>query len=315
MTEKQFYISSVPSSQDLADTIELQNGCACCTLQDELFASLEQIISLADKRGEPYARIVLENSGVAEPAGIRDRFNEAEAEGHPLLERLYLDTMVTLVDSSTFTADFATRQALAARPDLGDGGNLRPVVDLLVEQIEVADFVVLNKMDLLEQQGGGQEKKDELIAVISTLNPLATVVPCANGQVPLEQVFGPGSHGSVIARLNVEGQHRGAVAAARAQQEAAKQPYSLQTDMHAHVQEAALHPSFLQANLQAYVQNVHPSNQPPCRRTSMRTHAGGSPAHEATKQGRPAACTVCEQKEETKYKHHNHSNNMHGHVQ
>eukprot|EP00967_Tisochrysis_lutea_P092692 scaffold133731_cov39-Tisochrysis_lutea.AAC.2 len=43
-------------------------------------------------------RIVLENSGVAEPAGIRDRFNEAEAEGHPLLERLYLDTMVTLVD-------------------------------------------------------------------------------------------------------------------------------------------------------------------------------------------------------------------------
>uniref|UniRef100_A0A7S3R780 CobW C-terminal domain-containing protein n=1 Tax=Dunaliella tertiolecta TaxID=3047 RepID=A0A7S3R780_DUNTE len=211
------------STKDLADTIELQNGCACCTLQDELFASLEQIIALADKRGEPYARIVLENSGVAEPAGIRDRFNEAEAEGHPLLERLYLDTMVTLVDSSTFTADFATRQALAARPDLGDGGNLRPVVDLLVEQIEVADFVVLNKMDLLEQQGGGQEKKDELVAVISTLNPLATVVPCANGQVPLEQVFGPGSHGSVVARLNVEGQHRGAVAAARAQQEAAKQ--------------------------------------------------------------------------------------------
>jgi len=36
------------------------------------------------------------------------------------------------VDASTFTADFATRQALAARPDLGDGGNLRPVVDLLV---------------------------------------------------------------------------------------------------------------------------------------------------------------------------------------
>eukprot|EP00983_Pelagomonas_calceolata_P002097 71231-Pelagomonas_calceolata.AAC.1 len=39
------------------------------------------------------------------------------------------------VDSSTFTADFATRQALAARPDLGDGGNLRPVVDLLVRVI------------------------------------------------------------------------------------------------------------------------------------------------------------------------------------
>jgi G3E family GTPase len=42
--------------------------------------------------------------------------------------------------------DFASRQPLAARPDLGDGGNLRPVVDLLVEQIECADFVVLNKV-------------------------------------------------------------------------------------------------------------------------------------------------------------------------
>lgn len=45
----------------------------------------------------PATRIVLENSGVAEPSAIRDRFNEAESEGHPLLERLYLDTMVTLV--------------------------------------------------------------------------------------------------------------------------------------------------------------------------------------------------------------------------
>jgi hypothetical protein len=36
------------------------------------------------------------------------------------------------VDSSTFIKDFASRQPLAARPDLGDGGNLRPVVDLLV---------------------------------------------------------------------------------------------------------------------------------------------------------------------------------------
>lgn len=38
-----------------------------CNLQDELFASFEQVLALADRRGEPYARIVLENSGVAEP--------------------------------------------------------------------------------------------------------------------------------------------------------------------------------------------------------------------------------------------------------
>ena len=54
------------------------------------------------------------------------------------MARITLDTMVTIVDSGTFVSDFASKEALAARPDLGEGGNLRPVVDLLVEQIECA---------------------------------------------------------------------------------------------------------------------------------------------------------------------------------
>lgn len=73
---------------------------------------------------------------MAEPQNIRDKFTEAAEEGHELIERIYLDTMVTIVDSGTFIKDFASRAPLASRPDLGEGGNLRPVVDLLVEQIE-----------------------------------------------------------------------------------------------------------------------------------------------------------------------------------
>lgn len=41
-----------------------------------------------------------------------------------------------LVDASTFLKDWASRLTMAHRPDLGEGGNMRPVVDLLVEQIE-----------------------------------------------------------------------------------------------------------------------------------------------------------------------------------
>ncbi len=52
------------------------------------------------------------------------------------MQRIYLDTLVTIVDSGTFIVDYSSRSPLAARPDLGEGGNLRPVVDLLVEQIE-----------------------------------------------------------------------------------------------------------------------------------------------------------------------------------
>lgn len=81
-------------------------------------------------------RFVLENSGVAEPQNLRDAFSEAVLEGHPVMSRIYLDNMVTIVDSGTFILDYSSCSALAARPDLGEGGTLRPVVDLLVEQIE-----------------------------------------------------------------------------------------------------------------------------------------------------------------------------------
>ncbi|KAG2488742.1 hypothetical protein HYH03_012740 [Edaphochlamys debaryana] len=203
------------TTADLTDTIELANGCACCNIQDELFASFEQVLALADKRGEPYARIVLENSGVAEPQNIRDKFNEAEAAGHPLMDRIELDTLVTLVDCGSFLKDWATRACLAQRPDLGEGGGLRPVVDLLVEQIECADFVVLNKTDMLPQEA----QRDEMAAIVASLNPLAQVIQCTQGQIPIDRVFGSAVH-SVVAKLNIEGQHRGAVAAAKAQLDA-----------------------------------------------------------------------------------------------
>ncbi|KDD71496.1 hypothetical protein H632_c4917p0, partial [Helicosporidium sp. ATCC 50920] len=135
------------STTDLADTIELANGCACCSIADELLGSFEKLLSLADARGEAYDRIILENSGVAEPQNIRDQFAEARAMGLPLMERIHLDTLITVVDGSTFVQDYSSRAPLAARPDLGEGGGYRPVVDLLVEQIECADYVVLNKSD------------------------------------------------------------------------------------------------------------------------------------------------------------------------
>ncbi|GAX79064.1 hypothetical protein CEUSTIGMA_g6504.t1 [Chlamydomonas eustigma] len=201
----------VNTTADLADTIELQNGCACCSLQDELFASFEKVLAMGDKRGEPYSRIILENSGVAEPQNIRDKFAEALSSGHPVMDRIELDTLVTVLDSATFIADYASRAPLASRPELGEGGNLRPVVDLLVEQVECADYVVCNKMDMLIDPS----QLEQLMSIVASLNPLASVMSCQQGKVPIEVVFGSCASG-VMSKLNVEGQHRGAVAAAKA---------------------------------------------------------------------------------------------------
>lgn len=197
---------------------------------------------------------------MAEPQNIRDKFSEAVANGHPLATRLHLDTMVTVVDAASFVADFASRAPLAARPDLGEGGNLRPVVDLLVEQVECADFVILNKIDQLvrntkkkeeeEESKRGEEEGDKgaaaveeaagaagaagatapaseedalasLRAIVASLNPLAKISACERGRVDIEAVFGREATG-LVAKLNVEGQHRGAVAHATALAEAEK---------------------------------------------------------------------------------------------
>ena len=205
--------SNLKSTADLTDTIELANGCACCSIADELFDSFENLLNIAKKRGITYDRIVLENSGVAEPQNIRDQFNEARALGHPLVEKVYLDTMVTVVDSASFMNDYSSKAPVAARPELGDGGGMRPVVDLLVEQVECADFIVLNKVDMLEKK-----VVDGLEAIVSSLNPLAKVFTCEHGKVDMDELLGPDVHG-LVSNLNTEAHHKGAVVAARARGE------------------------------------------------------------------------------------------------
>lgn len=201
------------STADLTDTIELANGCACCSIADELFDSFENLLNIAKKRGIRYDRIVLENSGVAEPQNIRDQFVEARAVGHPLVNSVYLDTMVTVVDSMTFIKDYSSKAPVAARPELGDGGGMRPVVDLLVEQVECADFVVLNKCDMLDEKVVGS-----LEAIVTSLNPLAKVFACEHGRVEIDDLLGPEVHG-LVSTLNTEAHHKGSVAAAKASHE------------------------------------------------------------------------------------------------
>ena len=84
-----------------------------------------QICSLITLSDEP--RFVLENSGVAEPQNLRDKFNDALASGHPLMSRIRLDTMVTMVDSGSFFADWSSKAPLAARQIWARAGTCAPL--------------------------------------------------------------------------------------------------------------------------------------------------------------------------------------------
>jgi G3E family GTPase len=97
--------SKLVSGSSSADgMIELQNGCACCSLASELLGGVSELVTLSDMRAESDAfdHIVVELSGVADPKGVRSQFQEATFYNMPIMERVRLDTMVTVVDCSVF---------------------------------------------------------------------------------------------------------------------------------------------------------------------------------------------------------------------
>lgn len=148
--------------------MELQDGCVCCTLAEDLIASVSKLISMSDLKGTRYDHIVVECSGIAEPRKIRDMFQQAEDYKLELLKKVRLDTLITLVDATVFLNLFGTDADIAANRKLAykevpkdendpntytyiDGSDQRKITDLLLEQVECSDVVLINKCDLLER--------------------------------------------------------------------------------------------------------------------------------------------------------------------
>ncbi|CAK0869411.1 unnamed protein product [Prorocentrum cordatum] len=106
-----------------ADFIQMSNGCACCSLGDELLVSIYDLLQLSTE-DRPFSQIVVELSGIAEPQRVRENFVQAAEMGSEVVEGLRLEKVVTLVDTSTFCTDYMEYKKLLERPDLveDDGG-------------------------------------------------------------------------------------------------------------------------------------------------------------------------------------------------
>ncbi|EGB08056.1 hypothetical protein AURANDRAFT_26964 [Aureococcus anophagefferens] len=165
-----------------AEFVEIGDGCVCCTMADELFSTLAQLSGVSAAKGYAYDHIVVEATGVAEPRNLRDQFQDAEAAGMPLLESVALDTLVT-VDRPDLAAA-SKDDPLASLLHRFDGSSMRAVVDLLVEQVECADVVLLNKADLVTD-----EQMARLRTIISALNANAKVYTCEHGEAKLDRVL------------------------------------------------------------------------------------------------------------------------------
>jgi len=223
---------------DTSDVLELQNGCACCSASEELLQSVMKLLLVSAEAEEPYDRIIIEMTGVAEPKNIRKQFFDAAWGGHPALEYSELKNMVTVVDSANFLSSYQTAEAVLDRPDLVEDdvppvSAGRAIVDLLTEQVEVADYVLLNKADLLTES-----KLDQLNAIVTALNPDADVLRCSYGKVDLDVVLGQ-ARDKWVADADDEDDFRISVRAAKAAAEAqakaeAKAKAEAQANAHGH---------------------------------------------------------------------------------
>lgn len=163
--------------------VELQNGCICCTLREDLMIEVERLVQAGD-----IDYILIESSGISEPIPVAQTFTYVdESLGINLSNDCRLDTMVTVVDANRFWSDFASGESLLDRKQGTDELDTREVVDLLIDQIEFANVLILNKIDLVDK-----DSVQELMAVLHKLNPGAKVIESAHSHIDLSDILDTG---------------------------------------------------------------------------------------------------------------------------
>ncbi|MFC6939281.1 CobW family GTP-binding protein [Salinirubellus sp. GCM10025818] len=163
---------------------ELSNGCICCDLRDDLEVAVSRLARRRD-----FDHLVVESSGISEPAPVARLFTTGPASAP-----YRLDTLVTVVDAANFRSTLAddevvtTEDIRRTRPGQAEReGEVRPLSDLLVGQVECADVLLVNKCDVADEEG-----IEETEHLLEALNPEARQYRVTRGEVDLDAVLDTG---------------------------------------------------------------------------------------------------------------------------
>ncbi|MBC9177067.1 CobW family GTP-binding protein [Pseudoroseomonas ludipueritiae] len=140
------------------EVFEMNNGCICCTVRGDLVRILGNLM----KRRQKFDGIIVETTGLADPAPVAQTFYMDE----DVKRATHLDAIVTLVDAKNLAARLEDSKEAAS-------------------QIAFADIVVLNKMDLVTE-----EEAAEVERRIRAINPYAEIRRATKSEVPIEAVMG-----------------------------------------------------------------------------------------------------------------------------
>ena len=139
------------------EVFEMNNGCICCTVRGDLI----RIVGALMKRAKKFDGIIVETTGLANPAPVAQTFFVDEG----VRAKTRLDAIVTVVDAKNLPARLADSAEAAA-------------------QIAFADVIVLNKLDLVTT-----EEADEVEKRIRAINPAVRIIRSTRADVPVDEIL------------------------------------------------------------------------------------------------------------------------------
>jgi G3E family GTPase len=146
---------------------------------------LQEVSTLAREGRFDY--LLIESTGISEPLPVAETFTFADETGRSLSDVAQLDTMVTVVDALNFLNDYNARQSLKDRKMERDEVDERSLSELLTDQVEFADVILVNKVDLVDEEG-----LEIVLGHVRGLNPEAEIITCSQADVPLQKIMGTG---------------------------------------------------------------------------------------------------------------------------
>ncbi|MCH2229140.1 MAG: GTP-binding protein [Crocinitomicaceae bacterium] len=163
--------------------VEMSNGCICCTLREDLMVEVERLA-----KEDRFDYLLIESTGISEPVPVAQTFSFIDEENNIDLSRFsYVDTMVTVVDSFNFFNDFDSTDLLIDRDMTDIEDDNRSIVNLLIDQVEFANVIVLNKTDLVTPDQLGVLK-----TVLQKLNPLAKIIESSFSEIDSKEILNTG---------------------------------------------------------------------------------------------------------------------------
>lgn len=138
------------------DVLEMSNGCLCCTVRKDLVKGVQ---SLMKKGGFDY--LLIETTGIADPGPVAQTFLNIPA----LQQFVRMDSIITVVDAEQVEKQMAETETVG-------------------EQIRMADFLLLNKTDLVDEA-----QLTHIEALVRELNPHAQIFRTNQSQVNLKEML------------------------------------------------------------------------------------------------------------------------------